>query len=156
MNLKVLSWNCRSLQSKLAELKEFLKNNFYHLILLQETWLNSKINIHFPNYTAVRKDRDSSSRCPHGGVLILVHESLSFRATSFTNLENSEANFIRLLLDDREIVVGSFYCSPKTSPNLRIADYKKLFSRNGPFVIAGDFNAKDTISVMSASPTNRP
>jgi hypothetical protein len=145
MNLKVLSWNCRSLQSKLIELKEFLQNNFHHIVLLQETWLNSKISIHVPHYIAVRKDRaSSSSRCPHGGVLILVHESLSFRSTTHTNLENSEANFIRLLLDDREIVVGSFYCSPKTAPDLRIADYKKLLSRNGPFVIAGDFNAKDT------------
>jgi hypothetical protein len=145
MNLKVLSWNCRSLQSKLDELKEFLRNNFHHVILLQETWLSSKISIHFPHYIAVRKDRgSSSSRCPHGGVLILVHESLSFRSTTHTNLENSEANFIRLLLDDREIVVGSFYCSPKTAPDLRIVDYKKLLSRNGPFVIAGDFNAKDT------------
>jgi hypothetical protein len=144
MNLKVLSWNCRSLQSKLIELKEFLLNNFHHVILLQETWLSSKISIHFPHYIAVRKDRaSSSSRCPHGGVLILVHDSLSFRSTTHTNLENSEANFIRLLLDDREIVVGSFYCSPKTAPDLRIADYKKLLSRNGPFVIAGDFNAKD-------------
>jgi hypothetical protein len=144
MNLKVLSWNCRSLQGKLMELKEFLKNNFHHLILLQETWLNSKVIIQIPQYVAVRKDRASSSRCPHGGVLIFVHETLRFRATNFTQLENSEANFIRLFLDNREIVVGSFYCSPLTSANLRIADYKKLFSRNGPFVIAGDFNAKDT------------
>jgi hypothetical protein len=144
MNMKVLSWNCRSLQSKLVELKEFLKNNFYHLILLQETWLNSKINIHFPNYNAVRKDRDSSSRCPHGGVLILVHESLNFRVTTFSNLVNSEASFIRLHLNGSDIVVGSFYCSPLTPPDLRIADYKKLLSRNGPFIIAGDFNAKDT------------
>jgi exonuclease III len=144
MNLKVLSWNCRSLQGKLHEFKEFLQNNFHHIILLQETWLNSKVNIEFPHYTAVRKDRASSSRCPHGGVLILVHDSLSFRATTFTNLENSEANFIRLFLNDSEIVVGSFYCSPLTPPDLRIADYKKLLSRNGPFIIAGDFNAKDT------------
>jgi hypothetical protein len=144
MNLKVLSWNCRSLQSKLQELKEFLQNNFHHMVLLQETWLSPKISIHFPHYVAVRKDRGSSSRCPHGGVLILVHESLNFRSTTFTTLENSEANFIRLHLDGREIVVGSFYCSPKTAPDLRIADYKKLLSRNGPFVIAGDFNAKDT------------
>jgi hypothetical protein len=144
MNLKVLSWNCRSLQSKLQELKEFLQNNFHHIILLQETWLNSKVNIEFPHYTALRKDRVSSSRCPHGGVLILVHNSLSFRATTFTNLEHSEAIFIRLLLNNSEIVVGSFYCSPLTPPDLRIADYKKLFSRNGPFIIAGDFNAKDT------------
>jgi hypothetical protein len=144
MYLKLLSWNCRSLQSKLHELKEFLKNNFHHIVLLQETWLNPKVNINFPQYIAVRKDRDSSSRCPHGGVLILIHESLSFHSTTFTNLENSEANFVRLLLEDREIVIGSFYCSPKTSPDLRIADYKKLFSRNGPFIIAGDFNAKDT------------
>jgi hypothetical protein len=144
MNLKVLSWNCRSLQSKLQELKEFLQNNFHHIVLLQETWLSPKISIHFPHYIAVRKDRNSFSRCPHGGVLILAHESLIFRSTTFTILENSEANFIRLDLDGREIVVGSFYCSPKTAPELRIADYKKLLSRNGPFVIAGDFNAKDT------------
>jgi hypothetical protein len=145
MNLKVLSWNCRSLQGKLQELKEFLQNNFYHIILLQETWLNHKVEIHIPQYTAVRKDRSTSlSDKPHGGVLILIHESLSFKATNFTNLENSEANFVRLLLDDREVVVGSFYCSPRTNPDLRIADYKKLFSRNGPFVIAGDFNAKHT------------
>lgn len=144
MKLNVFSWNARSIQGKLIELRNHLNSNFYHIILLQETWLNPKVSFNIPHYTCIRKDRESESRYPHGGVLILVHRSVTFKETKFAKLKFSEAIFIRVFSGTRELIIGTVYVSPSLSCAERKFDYEKLVSRPGPFVIAGDFNAKST------------
>lgn len=142
MNLKILSWNARSIKGKIPELSNHLEFNFYHLILIQETWLNPKISVNLPNYTCVRNDRESNSRYPHGGVLIFVHSSVHFNVVNFANLTNIEAVFIRIPFSARELVIGSIYCSSSLKASEKQADYQNLLSRPGPFVLAGDFNVK--------------
>lgn len=142
MSLKILSWNSRSIKGKLVELRHHLNSNFYHVILIQETWLNASNAIEIPKYTCLRKDRVSNSRHPHGGVLIFVHSSVPFKAINFAKTEFSDSIFIRIFSDTQDIIVGSIYCSPLRKCAERKSDYQKLLSRPGPFVLAGDFNAK--------------
>jgi exonuclease III len=142
MYLKILSWNSRSLQGKMIELRRHLETNFYHIILVQETWLNAKVSINLPNFTCLRKDRESNSRYPHGGVLIFVHSSVSFKTIDFTSLDYSESVFIRIPFLARELVIGSIYYSCSLKCKEKKLDFMKLFSRPGPFILAGDFNAK--------------
>jgi exonuclease III len=142
MNLKVLSWNARSIKGKVPELYHHLESNFYHLILVQETWLNSKVTVNIPNYTCIRNDRESNSRYPHGGVLIFVHSSVTFNVVNFANLGNIEAIFVRIPFTARDLVIGSIYCSASLKASEKQTDFTKLLSRPGPFVLAGDFNVK--------------
>jgi exonuclease III len=146
MRLKILSWNCQSLRSKIFELSDFLENNFYHFVLLQETWLNQNSKIHFPNYVCVRKDRNSHSRNPHGGVAILVHVSLknNYAMLKPVDLDFVESIIIQVNLKNFNFTLGSIY-SPATCRATDVrSDLEKLLSKPGPFILAGDYNAKHT------------
>lgn len=142
MSLKILSWNARSIQGKLIELKHHLNSNFYHVILIQETWLNPNISLNIKDFTCLRKDRISQSRYPHGGVLIFVHSSVPFKRINFVNTDFSDSVFIRVLSGSHDLVIGSIYSSPLLKCAERKSDYGKLLSRPGSFVLGGDFNAK--------------
>lgn len=147
MNIKVLSWNCQSLNTtKLYSLKNFLNDtsnpNSYHLIFLQETWLNASIKISLPHYNCVRKDRNKQSQYPHGGVIIFVRKDINYKTVAFCNLDFMEAVFVEIDTGIFPIKFGSVYSTSKMSRKNSKSDFIKLLSRNGPFVLAGDFNAK--------------
>lgn len=142
MKIKALSWNAQSIQGKIPEIKRFLNTNLVHVILIQETWLNPNVTFNIPNYTCVRNDRPSNSRYPHGGVAILVHFSIQFKVINFCKLSSTEAVFIQMKINNRDTIIGSVYCSS----SLTLAEYKKdvekLITKPGPFILAGDWNAK--------------
>lgn len=145
MHLQILSWNCQSLSNKLFELNNFINNpNFPtpHVILLQETWLNNKQTINIKNYKTVRKDRNSQSRYPHGGVAIFVHQNIEFKSVKFVNLKHIEGVFISVDTGSFPIVIGSIYSSSSLSRDEAKCDIRNLLSQKGPFLIAGDWNAK--------------
>ena len=72
----VLQFNAIGIGNKLTELGVVLERNKVKVAVIQESKLSSKSkNPCIRNYTTVRKDR------PHGhggGLLILIHESISF------------------------------------------------------------------------------
>lgn len=142
MKLKILSWNCHSLQTKVPEISKFLYRNLYHIVLLQETWLNPNIPFQIPNYVCLRQDRDSNSRYPHGGVAILVHSSLDYKRVKFVKLDFVESIYIQISVSNFTFTVGSIYASSSLKVTEARMDLEKLFSRPGPFVLAGDYNAK--------------
>ena len=148
MRLKILSFNCQSAQGKVVELSQFLEKKFFHIVLLQETWLNSKVSFKIPNYLCLRQDRETNSRYPHGGVAILVHNSLknNYNRVKFVDLDFVESIFIQISINSFTFTIGSIYASssPKIKAEEMRKDLEKLFSRPGPFVLAGDYNAKHT------------
>lgn len=147
MNLKILSWNCQSIKNKIPEFRRHLESNIYHIVLLQETWLTDRSEpeyLKIKNYSWLRNDREATSNHPHGGVAILVHDSLSYKRVKFCSLNNFEAIFIQIIIDSRTVTIGSVY-SPST---LKISDARsdsnRLLSCPGPFVLGGDWNAIHT------------
>lgn len=97
MQLKILSWNAQSIRNK-SDLFNHLQSETipYHLILIQETWLNPKVDFKYPSlYTCLRKDRTNNkkknSQCPHLGVLILILKSLAFKVVPTAPLLHVEA-----------------------------------------------------------------
>jgi Reverse transcriptase (RNA-dependent DNA polymerase)/Endonuclease-reverse transcriptase len=146
MNLKIFSWNCQSLKGKMHDLSRILVENYsnpYHIVLLQETWLNPKVSISAPkNYTIIRNDRVANSRYPHGGVAILIHSSIKFKQIKFCQLKFYESIFIEIRLNAKSIIIGSVYCSSSLKTSESKSDIRKLLSRPEPFILAGDWNAK--------------
>jgi exonuclease III len=148
MHLKILSWNCQSFSTpKLDALKNFLNDcanpNSFHLILLQETWLNSKREISLPHYKCVRKDRQNGDNLrSHGGVLVFVRRDINFKAATFSNLNLMDSVFIEVETGIFPIIFGSVYSLSRMSRKDSKSDFEKLLSRGDPFVLAGDFNAK--------------
>jgi exonuclease III len=149
MNLRFLSWNARSIRNtitnnKFFELRNHLESNFYHLILIQETWLDSKSKVELPNYSCIRKDHNSINKHPHGGVLIFVHKSVVFREIVFCKNEVIDSVFVEISTGTSIFVVGCVYVSPSIDTDSRKKEITKLLSCPGPFILAGDFNAKHT------------
>lgn len=144
MSLNVLSWNIQSFRSKKSEFVTFLQNNFFHVILLQETWLNDKVQFSIPNYTCLRNDRPSNSQNPHGGVMICVHKSLHISRVFTKKLPFIEAIFAELSSGARKITIGSVYNSSALTTSQSRDDLYSLLSVTGPLVMAGDWNAKHT------------
>lgn len=144
MCIKVLSWNIQSFRSKKSELLTFLQNNLFHIVLLQETWLNEKVLITIPNYECFRNDRNANSRNPHGGVMICIHKSLAIKRIFSKNLQHIESIFAELAIGQRLITIGSVYNSSALTPKQSHDDLKKLFSLPGTLILGGDWNAKHT------------
>ena len=145
MDLKVLSWNAQSIKNKIkSELADHLLKNFYHLILIQETWLSDKSEVSLPGYSCLRADRKTNLNLnyPHGGVLIFIHKSILGQSVKFCHLEHVESLFIKLTIGSFSFVLGTTYISPKKSRLEFFKDFNKILSQPGPFIIAGDFNAK--------------
>jgi len=140
MLIKVLTWNCRALRNKIPELSQFLIRNFYHVVLIQETWLDEKVKIKIPNYVCLRKDRNAQG----GGVCIFLHDSIHFNSFDFCHLESIESLFIKIFIDNRSFIIGSIYSSSSLTTTQLRTDYNKLFCRADALICAGDFNAKHT------------
>lgn len=73
--------------------------------------------------------------------MILVHNSVSFKRVKFCTTEFFESIFIQVNSAYGDLTIGSIY-NPNTKNSEFYADMKKLLSRPGPFVLAGDWNAK--------------
>jgi Reverse transcriptase (RNA-dependent DNA polymerase)/Endonuclease-reverse transcriptase len=142
MDIKLLSWNCQSLQNKLYEMKNFMNDKLFHIIALQETWLNANNSFTFPNYNFVRSDRKSNSRNPHGGVALLVSKDIHFKVVKPVTLSSIEAIFINVTSGAFTFTLGSIYSPSSLKRSEAKEDLEKIFSIRGPLVLMGDWNAK--------------
>jgi len=52
---KILQWNCRGFLSKYAKISNLIRK--YHVICLQETWLNCNNRVSFKDFVVFRNDR---------------------------------------------------------------------------------------------------
>ena len=73
-NLNILSLNCRSMYSKLVEIKLLVYNKKPHIICLSETWTVSDKLPTFVNYNIFWKHRSSGNR--GGGLATLVRSDI--------------------------------------------------------------------------------
>lgn len=67
--------NIRSVHKNVNNFKHFLITNSIAVCILSETWLRPKQALVIPNYNIVRKDRSDR---PGGGVMVAIHNSISF------------------------------------------------------------------------------
>lgn len=146
MGLRILTWNCQSLRGKIPEISIFLEKNFYHVILIQETWLNDKIPTNIPNFTSIRKDRTltTNAKMSHGGVMVLIRKGINFKIINTENLELIESLFVRVTFNSRNITIGSIYNPSSLSAKESKSELTKLLSTSGHFIMAGDFNCKNS------------
>lgn len=142
MFIKIVSWNCQSIRNKQYELNNLLNTKVIHIVALQETWLNTSNTISFRDYNLVRKDRDSQSRNPHGGVAFLVRKDLKIKIITPTNPQFIESLFILVQAEAFSFTLGSIYSSSSLKRYEAKADIIKLLSIRGPFALMGDWNAK--------------
>ena len=136
MVFKVMSWNCQSVRNKKIELCTFVQNNNIDIIQLSETWLAEKAHFYIPSFDCYRVDRS------HGGVAILIKNSIPHSSVTQISLEYAEAVFLKIHDPSGDFFIGSIYCSPAASREKSQAFFSRVLSFPGRCILAGDFNAK--------------
>lgn len=137
--LKIISWNCNGIESKIPELTKFVKQNKIDIILLGETRLNPKNKISIPNYHAYRTDRPKTPTAPSsGGTAILIRKNIIHQHVILPT--TVESTTIHLKLKNKITQISAVYKSPRVI--LHHNDLNILTNHNGPFIIAGDLNSK--------------
>ena len=141
MGLNILVWNCQGIRPKRKELELYTKENEFHIVALNETFLNKKLNFKIPGYDTIRNDRSTGQR---GGVAFLVKHGLvinkGYRNSDFSIITSNEALAIILdLSNNQNISLATIYC-PNGNHNLSLSQTINNLSDNVMFV--ADFNSK--------------
>ena len=129
-DITALHLNIRGLNSKIGELTYLIDNSFKYqppeIVMLCETWLKSNSpRPRIPGYKVERHDR---KRKQGGGTGILVSTKCKYkRREDLEELDcpSLESCFIELETNKKNIIFGSIYRPPNTSPN----EFTSLFSK---------------------------
>ena len=139
-NLKILQWNCNGIKSKIQELISFTDEHQIKIIVLQETKLTNKSTPPIiPNFTMVRKDRDTDSG---GGLAIFIHKSILFaHAPDLPEDGHTESAGIQV----GNIKIRNIYIPPVSSCAQGFEpDIQAILSEPDSLVL-GDFNAHNAL-----------
>jgi len=143
----ILQWNCRGLLSKYAEIGNLVKR--FHVVCLQETWLNFNNRISFKDFLVFRNDRPIPRN--GGGSLILCKKNLNpvrlnTEGLVFPGCDLTALSFSMNDIRSDKLVIVSFYKPPDIKFNYR--QWRCLFegisnlAPSSQIVVMGDFNAQ--------------
>ena len=136
--LRVLSWNCHSLYSKLSHFKIYLYSNRPHIVCLSETWLKDSRLPSFINYSPFFKCRSDRAG---GGLAILVRNDVNITPKHIEEYPNGklEVQAITIHCEGSPMDIMNIY-----NPNQPISESEFSFyfnQLNSNRLIVGDFNA---------------
>jgi len=136
MGISTLQWNANGLLLRQAELKQYLANNEYDIICIQETFLKAEKQFNLSGYEVIRKDRDSAK----GGLMMLPRQGIKY--TLFPSPPNIECQIAEVTTKSGKLTVINVYVPPTTEIDENI--FQSLFTRPNT-IIMGDLNAKNKL-----------
>ena len=150
-NFQLIGFNCRSIYSKLSELKLYIYRMKPHCICLTETWCNDDNLPNFINYKAIYKNRP---RNRGGGIAILLRSDLIVLPSYIQTFENTiEVLITRIKFQNCEIDILNVY---EPSGNIDHDGYDMYFRQlSNKFIVIGDFNAHHPLWSFAHSQTNK-
>ena len=139
----VLQWNYCRLRANQEELKVLVRNSRANIICLQETLLGDRefnFGLDYSVYRSLGQPVGQAS----GGTAVIVHRSLQHSVVDLdTDLQATAVTFT----SNSRVTVCSLYLEPhleQRRPPLSLADLQHLVNQlPAPFIILGDFNAKN-------------
>ena len=123
----------------------FLTRNKIHVAMIQETLLTSKSNLRpTPGYSVFRKDRDNNKL--GGGLLFLIHKSISWEPINIINIPNGDKNTevlsIAITGGTQDLLLHNIYIPPVSSCETNYSPpVANLLTNNSNTIVGGDFNA---------------
>lgn len=149
-NFKIISFNCKSLYSRLAEIKNYIQTTKPHCVCLTETWLHKDIIPNFKNYQAYWKHRE---RGQGGGVGILVRSDIPSLPTDLQTYDSPlEVQSVIIQIKHFRVQLVNIY-NPSGSTNYET--FNKYFQQiHGQFIIVGDFNGHHNMWSLPNTPNN--
>ena len=138
----ILQWNCRGLKPNLLELNVLMQTHNPMIICLQETYLEPNFIPSVSNYIYYNSYAKTSGTKVHGGVSILIHNSIP---QSMVNIQTSlQAVVIRATYSNHTISICSLYLPPNEAFDIRELD-RITNQMPSPIIVVGDFNAHNPI-----------
>jgi len=156
-NLRMCTFNCRSVKSSICEVKKLC--NRHDLVLLQEHWLlphdlNTLNDIH-PEFlsvglSAVDTSKDILVGRPYGGTAILYKKSFA-ASIKIVNTSDPRLCAIEILTSDGPLLILSVYMPTYTGDNECVENYidtcakiTALYNDSSSInmIVAGDFNCQ--------------
>jgi exodeoxyribonuclease-3 len=146
-NIKIVHWNCNSINNKIEEFKLFLLKYKPDIISLNETKIN-EITANYllnsiQNYTFIHKHRNNNKN-GGGGVALIINKNIKFVELDIFDHLNLETVAIKIKIQKLEMMIVSYYNPPSSSLAKEIFEIASQSKIN--FIICGDLNAK-TISI---------
>ncbi|XP_064382509.1 uncharacterized protein LOC135331318 [Halichondria panicea] len=143
-NLNIVSLNCRSLLSKIDNLRLLTEAQNPHVVALCETWLDDSISdreLSCEGYFLVRRDRNRQG----GGTAAYIREDVPF--TIHTSHSSIEFLMLNLKLASGSLLCGIFY-RPPSSKAAVLSELEATLESLPPvkLVLLGDFNIDITNS----------
>lgn len=134
--LKIMTWNARSIRAKQSELRDSLSEHRIDIALIQETWLKPTQRLSIQGYSVYRNDRTTSRG---GGTAVLVRNDIKHLQLPTQKLQKIEYTSVQVHTDRFPINFTSFYRKAgQHDPD----EFKSFFMNNpSPSIIGGDFNA---------------
>lgn len=145
LDIKILQWNIRSVNSNRANLILLANEESPDIIFLNETWLKSNQNFVLSSYNIIRQDREDG----YGGVAICVKKNIIF--SNLKKFNSEVAQFIIIKIADL-ILINIYINSDK---NVSEDLFKQLLDGLdlNKIIIMGDFNSHHPL--WDESPINR-
>ncbi len=157
-HLSIATWNIQGLKgntfNKTDDMDFMSKIGKHHIIGLTETHCIPSDNIVIPGYHAFQASRPKTKNKAHGGVAIIVKETIR-PGVKFFKGESNDIVWIQLMKEyfnmEKDTFIGCTYVSPKNSSYSRGIDRSPFdilnkdinkFSEKGRILLMGDFNAR--------------
>ncbi|XP_050484052.1 uncharacterized protein LOC126870410 [Bombus huntii] len=121
------------------------------MVLISETKLNKRHNVHFKNYSMIRHDKPNTSQ--GGGTAILIKNPIKYKTIlidKITSFKTLETTIIKIKISNKEnLFITAAYATYGNQKefNYEFNNLFELLQLNKPenyYIIAGDLNAKHT------------
>lgn len=143
-HLRLVNWNGQSVLNKQIEFFDFLLSHDIDIGVVTETWLRPTSSFIHPVFSCVRFDRHSADVDRGGGVMIAVRKGFKFSQFE-VHTKVIEACGIAITAGDQVIhVIATYFPGERRCSSWQQfkADIRLLTSRNVPYFVVGDLNAR--------------
>ena len=137
-DVRILQWNCRSINNKIGELCKLIETFKIDVVLLQETLLANNKSFKINDFNIIRADRNSQG----GGVAIAIKNIWCYKKI-IINSNSDEIEVIGCKIkinENKSLDVVSVYINHNININMTNMD-NILNKVQTPYIIGGDFNA---------------
>ena len=148
--LRCLNTNAQSLQFKMDELKQVIKEKNVQILTITESWGQpwKEATLDIEGFTMYRKDRVDGRK--GGGCIIYISKELkSFTCRELENAEGNDSMWCWVkLTNNTKILVGCIYRAPNSSEENNDKIIRQIFRANevagqSRILLMGDFNLKE-------------
>lgn len=144
--LRILSWNCNSLQQKVDELRNFILQHPVDIILLQEVKTLNPKRIKIQNYTLYLTPRNvhGSAADVYGGTAIYVKNNITHSQLNPVNNIIIENTIVEIKIGSDKIKIVCIYARAGHHISDLEKELKDLINLDDKVILIGDYNAWHT------------